>query len=172
MLRQLVALAASCVVLIGPQIVLLMLLNFRDRRQDRILDTIARDLSRMPGAVGCRIHCALFWPSSVVELHMWTCQPHEMWGTSLRVLERLPPGVRVLVEGPLSDQLVVSIGLVSRGRARPGPHGRAMPLDGANAAPAADGLGPRRAALAPAKAWWLGGADASSTGQDDGHISV
>jgi hypothetical protein len=87
-------------------------------------------------------------------------------------LERLPPGVRVLGEGPLSDQVVVSIALVSRGRARPDSHRRAMPHDVANGAAAADGLGPRRAALATARAWRLDGADASSTGQADGHTSV
>jgi hypothetical protein len=91
-----------------------MLLNLRDRREDRLLGMVARELFRMRGTVACRVHCAAFWPVSTVQLDMWLCTPHDMWDTSLLVLERIPPGVRLVVEGPMNEELVGTLTLVAR----------------------------------------------------------
>ena len=122
MLRQLGALVVVCLVTIGPQVVLLTLLNLRDRREDQLMGTVATALFPMRTTVSFRVHCAVCWPASAVRLDMWMCTPDEMWQTSLRVLESLPPGVRLVVEGPLSGHLVGSIALVARRRAVRGPH--------------------------------------------------
>ena len=62
----------------GAVAALAMFLNFRDRRQDRLLGTVAIDLSRMQGTVAFRVRCPAFWPTSVVRLDMRLCTPREI----------------------------------------------------------------------------------------------
>jgi len=145
-MRQLGVLAVVCVLLGGPWAALAMLLNFRDRREDRLLGMAATKLSRMGGTVAVRVRCAAFWPTGVVRLNMWLCTPQEMWDTSLRVLERLPPGVRLVVEGPVTEELVGALSLVARRRAVPGRRWPADSREAPDAAPIGDHLGLCRAA--------------------------
>jgi hypothetical protein len=99
-------------------VALAIVLNVRDRREDRLLGTVAPEVSRMRGIVALRVRCAALWPKSIARLDMWLCKSREMWGTSLRVLERLPSGVRLIVEGPVSGELVARLTLVARGKTR------------------------------------------------------
>jgi hypothetical protein len=148
MLRLLGMLTVLCVVPGGAVVALAMLLNFRDRRQDRLLGTVAPALSDLRGTVGFRIRCAAFWPTSIVRLDMWLCTPREMWDTSLRVLEQVRPGVRIVVEGPVNRKLVGTLTLVARRYTALGPPRQADELDDPGAAPADDHVELRRTALA------------------------
>src|SRR5262249_41522244 len=100
------------------------------------------------------VHCRAFWPSAVVRLDTWLCTPGEMWETSRRVIERLPPGVRLVSEGPLNGELVGALALVARRRIAPFRPRPADALGTSRAASAGDRLGLRRA---PAPAPRLGG---------------
>jgi len=147
MLRELGVLAVTCVALGGPLAALAMLLNFRDRRQDRLLGLVARELDGMQGTVAFGVHCRAFWPSAVVRLDTWLCTPGEMWETSRRVIERLPPGVRLVSEGPLNGELVGALALVARRRIAPFRPRPADALGTSRAASAGDRLELRRAAV-------------------------
>jgi hypothetical protein len=127
MMARALGVLATLAILGTVPVGLAIALNLRDRRRDRLLGAITPELARIPGGVGGWVRCAAFWRRSTVRLDTWLCTPREMWDTSLRVLEHLPPGVRLVVHGPVSEALVATVTLVAHRRADPGEPGRPAP---------------------------------------------
>ena len=87
------------VLIFGAVVILLSLLNWRDRRASRlrhfVLDQLARPELR--GRVGVHIQCAVFSRRCVVIVDLLAGTPHEVWNVFTRVASRLPPRVRLVV---------------------------------------------------------------------------
>jgi hypothetical protein len=83
----------------GAVVILLTLLNRRDRRASRlrhiVLDQLA--LPELRGRVGVHIQCAvLSWRRAVI-VDLLAGTPHEVWDVFTRLAFRLPPRVRLVV---------------------------------------------------------------------------
>lgn len=85
----------------GPVVGLLELLNLRDRRQSRLLGSLMKELAarHFSGRIAVHVHCALLSRHSVVRLDMRACSPDEIWQAIARLSRRLPPAVRLRVDG-------------------------------------------------------------------------
>ena len=85
----------------GVVIILLILLNRRDRRASRlhhaVLDQVA--LPELRGCVGMQIQCAVFSRRSAVTVDLLAGTPYEVWNVCTRMASRLPPRVRLVVRG-------------------------------------------------------------------------
>lgn len=105
--RLLMALATT----IGPVAVLLMLRNGRDRRELELLGDVMSALNskdlRERIAVGVR--CALLLRRGVVTVDMRACTGEEIWDAVWRVSSRLPPSVRLEVDGTVDPQLAATL---------------------------------------------------------------
>lgn len=88
---------------LGMPLVLLTLLNVRDRRQARLLSTVldqtgSRDLR---GSIAVQVRCGVLSRRSVVRVHIVACAPNAVWDIITRLSERLPPQVRLQVTAPV-----------------------------------------------------------------------
>jgi hypothetical protein len=83
----------------GAAVILLTLLNRRDRRASRlrhsVLDQLA--LPELRGRVGVHIQCAVFSRRRAVMVDLLAGTPHEVWAIFIRMASRLPPRVRLVV---------------------------------------------------------------------------
>jgi hypothetical protein len=83
----------------GAVVILLTLLNRRDRRASRlrhiVLDQLA--LPELRGRVGVHIQCAVFSRRRAVIVDLLAGTPHEVWNVFTRTASRLPPRVRLVV---------------------------------------------------------------------------
>ena len=89
------------VITFAAVVLLLTLLNWRDRRAMRlryaVLDQLA--LPELRGRVGVHIQCAvLSWRRAVI-VDLLGGTPHEVWNIFTRLASRLPPRVRLVVHG-------------------------------------------------------------------------
>jgi len=85
----------------GPVVLLLGLLNLRDRRESRLLGAVlnqfaARDFR---GRLAVQVRCALLSPRGVVTVALRACSRDEVWEAVARVSRSLPPQVRLVVDG-------------------------------------------------------------------------
>mgnify|MGYP001578926855 CR=1 FL=1 len=96
---------------LGPALGLSWLLDFRDRRQARLLGTAFEQLSAsgVRERVAVRARCALFSQQSVVTIDMNACSREEIWDTIARLSRRFPPHVRLVVDGMGDRQLPVTL---------------------------------------------------------------
>jgi hypothetical protein len=83
----------------GAVVVLLTLLNRRDRRASRLRHTVLDQLAlpELRGRVGMQIQCAVLSRRSVVIVELLAGTPQEVWNVFTRMASRLPPRVRLLV---------------------------------------------------------------------------
>jgi hypothetical protein len=80
-------------------VILLTLLNRRDRRASRLRHTALGQLAlpELRGRVGVHIQCAVFSRRRAVIVGLLAGTPHEVWNVFTRVASRLPPRVRLVV---------------------------------------------------------------------------
>jgi hypothetical protein len=85
----------------GAVVILLTLLNWRDRRASRLRHTVLDQLAlpELRGRVGVHIQCAVFSWRRAVIVDLLAGTPHEVWTIFTRMASRLPPRVRLVVHG-------------------------------------------------------------------------
>jgi hypothetical protein len=97
---QLAAVLGFFAMTLGPILGLMLLLNARDRRQDRLLglmlDLTPRDLQ---DRISIEIRSSAFSRRSVAAVDMCPCSREEMWRAIGRWSANLPPAVRLQVNG-------------------------------------------------------------------------
>ena len=76
----------------GIPLVGLMLLNRRDRRREKILQTVLDELSsrELMGRVAVRVRSGVLWRRSVVMIHILAGAPDEIWEIMTRLSRQLP----------------------------------------------------------------------------------
>lgn len=93
-------------VIVGPVVVLLMLLNLRDRRvltlRDAVLGQLA--LPELRGRFAVQIRGAVFSGRRTVTVDMLACTRDEVWDVFARLSATLPPHVRLLVHGAIGSE--------------------------------------------------------------------
>jgi hypothetical protein len=86
-------------IIFGAMVILLTLLNRRDRCASRlrhtVLDQVA--LHELRGRVGVHIECAVFSRRSAVTVDLLAGTPCEVWDVFTRLASRLPPRIRLVV---------------------------------------------------------------------------
>jgi hypothetical protein len=85
----------------GALVILLILLNRRDRRASRLRHTVLEQLAlpELRGRVGVRIQCAVFSRRRAVIVDLLAGMPYEVWSVFTRLASRLPRRVRLVVHG-------------------------------------------------------------------------
>jgi hypothetical protein len=86
-------------IVFGAVVILLTLLNRRDRRASRLRHTVLEQLAlpELRGRVGLHIQCAvLSWRRAVI-VDLLAGTPYEVWNVFTRLASRLPPRVRLVV---------------------------------------------------------------------------
>jgi hypothetical protein len=88
-------------IIFGPVVILLTLLNRRDRRVARLRQTVLDQLSlpEFRGRVGVHIQCAVLSLRRAVIVDLLAGTPYEVWNVFSRLASRLPPRVRLVVHG-------------------------------------------------------------------------
>ena len=100
-------------ILFGPVIVLLLILNARDRRESTLRGIVFEQL-RSPDLRGLftfRIRHALFLGSSVVIVNLWDCSKEQIWDTTTRLSISLPSEVRLIISGTMDREHKVEFAL-------------------------------------------------------------
>jgi hypothetical protein len=122
----------SVVVIFGPMLVWLILLNLRDRRISRLRLAVAEPLAAadLRGRVAVRVRCAMFSRRNMVIVDALACTHHEVWDIFTRVTSRLPPYVRLLVHAALGQQFAGQLTLETVTRRLPADHARAFLVTG------------------------------------------
>jgi hypothetical protein len=85
----------------GAVVILLALLNRRDRRVSRLRHIVHGQLAlpELRGHVGVHIQCAVFSRRRAVIVDLLAGTPYEVWNVFTRLASRLPPRVRLVVHG-------------------------------------------------------------------------
>lgn len=83
----------------GAVVILLALLNRRDRRVSRLRHIVHGQLAlpELRGHVGVHIQCAVFSRRRAVIVDLLAGTPYEVWNVFTRLASRLPPRVRLVV---------------------------------------------------------------------------
>jgi hypothetical protein len=97
----------------GAVVILLMMLNWRDRRPARLRYTVLDHLAlpELRGRVGVHIRCALFSRRCAVVVDLLAGTPHEVWNVFTRMASRLPPRVRLVVQSAPDSRFTRPFGL-------------------------------------------------------------
>ena len=84
---------------LGAVVILLTLLNWRDRSASRLRYTVLEQLAlpELRGRVGVYIRCAVLSRRHAVMVDLLAGTPHEVWKVFTRMASRLPPRVRLVV---------------------------------------------------------------------------
>lgn len=95
---------------LGWPIIWLMLLNLRDRRQDRVLQTVLGEVSsrELMGQVAVRVRSGLISRRSVVMVHILAYSPNEIWEIMTRLSRRLSPEVRLELTGTVGRDFLTT----------------------------------------------------------------
>ena len=104
---------ASLALIIGPVLLWLILLNRRDRRQDRLLGTVLDQIRsrELRGRVAVRVRSGVLWPRSVATVHVLTHSPNEVWDLMTRLAQCLSPHVRLEVTGHVDRFFLATFGI-------------------------------------------------------------
>lgn len=86
-------------IIVGALVILLVLLNRRDRHASRLRHTVLDQLAlpELRGRVGVHIQCAVFSRRRAVIVDLLGGTPHEVWNIFTRLAARLPPRIRLVV---------------------------------------------------------------------------
>lgn len=117
-LMQLGGLVLMVAMTYAPVVVLLGLLNLRDRRQSRLLGNVMKELParEFGGRLAVQVRSALLSRRGVVTLDMRACSRDEIWEAVARLCRSLPPAVRLLVDGTVDPQCPAPVTLAIRSR--------------------------------------------------------
>jgi hypothetical protein len=85
----------------GPVVILLALLNRRDRRASWLRHTVLDELAlpEFRGRLGVHVQCAVLSRRRAVIVDLLAGTPYEVWNVFSRMASRLPPHVRLVVHG-------------------------------------------------------------------------
>lgn len=85
----------------SPLVVLLILLNRRDRRESALLGAVLAEFAspEFRGRIATQIRCSLLARRIVVRVQMLDGSRDEIWDALMRLARRVPPSVRLVVEG-------------------------------------------------------------------------
>lgn len=99
---------------LGGPIAWLAILNLRDRRQTRLLNTVLGELSGrdLRGRVAVETRVGILWAPSVVKIHLLCASRQEIWEILGRLSERLSRRVRLEVTGPVELPLAATFTFV------------------------------------------------------------
>ncbi|MCI0371569.1 MAG: hypothetical protein L0214_09330 [candidate division NC10 bacterium] len=102
----------------GPLVALLVLLNRRDRRESALLGAVLGEFAspEFRGRLATRVRCALLGRGSVVRLHILGGSRDEVWSALTRLALRVPPSVRLVVEGTMDPDPPAPFTLETTGR--------------------------------------------------------
>ena len=108
----------SVAIIFGPVVILLTLLNRRDRRAAHLRHTVLDQLAlpEFRGRVGVHIQCAVLSPRRAVIVDLLAGTPHEVWNVFTRLASRLPPRVRLVVHSASDRGFTRSFALETTGR--------------------------------------------------------
>jgi hypothetical protein len=87
----------------GPLIVLVLILEARDRRESKLCGIILKQLNspNLRGLFSFRIRHGLFFRRDIVILDLWGCSSEQLWDTTVQLSMSLPPEVRLVVNGTM-----------------------------------------------------------------------
>jgi hypothetical protein len=90
----------------GPLIIMLMLLEARDRRESSLYGIILKRLSspNLRGLFSFRIRHGLLSGRNTVIVDLWGCSSEQIWDTTMLLSMSLPPEVRLVVNGTMDHK--------------------------------------------------------------------
>lgn len=94
------------IIVVGPVIVLLLILDTRDHRESALRSIIYEQL-RSPDLRGLftfKIRHGLLLGNSTVVVNLWDCSKEQIWDTTTRLSMNFPPGVRLVVNGAMDRE--------------------------------------------------------------------
>jgi hypothetical protein len=99
-------LVVGLVVILGPVLGWLILLNRRDRCISRLCLAVSEPLAlaELRGRIAVQVQCAVLSGGRTVNIDILACTYHEVWDIFTRVASRLPPHVCLLVSGDVGQQ--------------------------------------------------------------------
>jgi hypothetical protein len=117
-LMQFVGLLMGFGVTAGPLVALLVLQNRRDRRESALLGAVLAEFAspKFRGRLATRVRCALLGRGSVVRMHILGGSRDEVWDALMRLALRVPPSVRLVVEGTMDPDSPAPFTLETTGR--------------------------------------------------------
>jgi hypothetical protein len=116
----------------GPVVVLLSLLNLRDRRAARLREAVLAELPwvELRGLIAIQIRCAVLSRRSLVKIDMLVCTREQVWDVITRLPYILPPYVRLAVSGAVDRQFTATFTLETKGRCTLYPLCQPSPVTG------------------------------------------
>jgi hypothetical protein len=132
MLSEVSRVIIGCAMTFGPVVVLLSLLNLRDRRAARWREAVLAELPlvELRGLIAIRIRCAVFSRRSLVRIDMLVCTREQVWDAITRLPYILPPYVRLIVSGAVDKQFTSTFTLQTKGRCTVYPLCQPSPVTG------------------------------------------
>lgn len=102
----------------GPLVGLLFLLNRRDRRESALRGAVLSEFAspEFRGRVATDVRSALLAGPSVVRVEILGGSRDEMWEALMRLALRVPPSVRLVVEGTMHGDYPASFTVETTGR--------------------------------------------------------
>jgi len=104
--------------ILGPLILLMVLLEFRDRRKSSLYGVVLRELNspELRGLYALDIRCGLLPWRDTVLVDLWNSSNKEIWDTTMRLSMSLPPKGRLVVNGTMDRKSKLGFALrVKRG---------------------------------------------------------
>jgi hypothetical protein len=100
-------------IIFGPVVILLTLLNRRDRRASLLRHTVLDELAlpELRGRLGVRVQCAVLSRRRAVIVDLLAGKPYEVWNVFSRVASRLPARVRLVVHAASDPEFGRSLAL-------------------------------------------------------------
>ena len=101
------------VIIFGGVVILLTLLNRRDRRASWLRYTVLDELAlpELRGHVGVQIYCAVLSRRRAVIVDLLIGTPSEVWNVFTHLASRLPPRVRLVVHNTPDSKFTRSFAL-------------------------------------------------------------
>ena len=102
----------------GPLVVLLSLLNCRDRCESVLLGIVLAEFAspEFRGRIATRVRCGLLARRSVVRVQILGGSRDEIWDALVRLARRVPPSVRLVVEGTMDPDFPAPFTVETAGR--------------------------------------------------------
>lgn len=100
----------------GPLIVLILILEARDRRESKLYGIILKQLNSpgLRGLFSFRVRLGLLFRRDIVILDLWGCSSEQIWGTTVPLSMSLPPEVRLVVNGTMDYKRKVGFAMKVR----------------------------------------------------------
>jgi hypothetical protein len=92
--------------MLGPVILLMLLLKYRDQRKSTLCNVVLHELNSpdLRGLYALDIRCGLLPWRDTVLMDMSNSSNKEIWDTTMRLSLSLPPKVRLVVNGTMDQK--------------------------------------------------------------------